>query len=60
MALLAVTSFRFEGRGELALAEHGAIVEAIRNRDGAAADVAVRAHISAAYEARLKQNAGQV
>jgi len=60
MALLAVTSFSFEGRGEGAIVEHGLIVAAIRDRDGAAADEAVRSHISMAYEARLRQGAGTI
>ena len=60
MALLAVSSLSFEGRGPGTIEEHQRIVEAIRNRDGDAADAAVRAHISAAYETRLKHGAGPV
>ena len=58
MALLTTTSLAAEGRGEDALAEHSAIVEAIANRDKASADKALRDHISKAYETRLKQDAG--
>ncbi|MBL4806124.1 MAG: GntR family transcriptional regulator [Rhodobacteraceae bacterium] len=60
MALLATTSLAAEGRGEDALAEHDVIVSAIANRDGDAADAALRAHISKAYETRLKQDAGDL
>ncbi|MCX7644121.1 MAG: GntR family transcriptional regulator [Rhodobacteraceae bacterium] len=57
MALLATTSLAAEGRGARALEEHAAIVDAIAARDGARADDALRAHISKAYETRLKQDA---
>lgn len=57
MALLTTTSFAKEGRSEAALEEHRRIVQAIADRDGAAADSAIRAHISAAYETRLKLGA---
>jgi len=57
MALLAMTSLAAEGRGPQALEEHDAIVAAIEARDGAAADAAIRAHISHAYETRLRLNA---
>ena len=57
MALMATTSLAIEGRGETALAEHGAIVDAIASRDADAAADAFRAHISHAFESRLKQNA---
>ena len=60
MALLTTTSLAAEGRGVDALAEHAAIVEAIANRDKAAADKALRDHISKAYETRLKQDAAEV
>jgi DNA-binding GntR family transcriptional regulator len=54
MALLATTSLAVEGRSETAIAEHDAIVRAIEARDGDAADAALRAHISSAFETRLK------
>lgn len=57
MALLATTSLAVEGRGEKALAEHAAIVAAIAARDGGAAFDALKAHISRAYETRLKRDA---
>lgn len=57
MALLASTSLAAEGRGQTALAEHAAIVEAIAAGDGESAQVALRAHISKAFETRLKLDA---
>ncbi|NNU80935.1 GntR family transcriptional regulator [Halovulum dunhuangense] len=57
MALMSFTTFSAEGRSPAGLDEHQSIVEAIAARNGEAADAAVRAHISAAYETRLKQNA---
>ena len=57
MALMARTSLAAEGRGETALAEHARIVEAIAAGDGAAADRALRQHISMAWETRLKLEA---
>lgn len=57
MALMARTSLAAEGRGETALAEHMRIVEAIAAGDGAAADRALRQHISMAWETRLKLEA---
>jgi DNA-binding GntR family transcriptional regulator len=58
MALLATTSLAAEGRGETALAEHAAIVEAIAAGNGDAAQETLRAHISKAFETRLKLDAG--
>ena len=58
MALLATTSLAAEGRGEAALAEHAAIVDAIAKGDGDAAQQALQAHISKAFETRLKLDAG--
>ena len=60
MALLATTSLAVEGRGERALDEHDAVVTAIADRDGQAASNAVKAHISKAYETRLKRDAGAI
>ena len=57
MALLATTSLAAEGRGETALAEHQAIVDAIRAGDEEAASTALRRHISKAFETRLKLDA---
>ncbi|MEM6825413.1 MAG: GntR family transcriptional regulator [Pseudomonadota bacterium] len=57
MALMATTSLAIEGRGETALMEHRTIVDAIASGDGEAAAQAFRAHISNAFETRLRQNA---
>ncbi|WIV49875.1 GntR family transcriptional regulator [Marivivens sp. LCG002] len=60
MALLATTSLAAEGRGEVALAEHAAIVDAIEAGDGDAADRALRDHISKAFVTRLRLDAAEV
>ena len=60
MALLATTSLAAEGRGDTALAEHEAIVTAIARGDEAAAQNALRAHISKAFETRLKLDAASL
>jgi DNA-binding GntR family transcriptional regulator len=54
MALLATTSLAAEGRSEDAIAEHDAIVTAIEARDQDAARLALRKHISRAFETRIK------
>ena len=53
MALMAETSLAVDGRGGEALDEHDRIVAAIAARDEDAAEAALRAHISAAFETRL-------
>jgi DNA-binding GntR family transcriptional regulator len=60
MALMATTSFAAEGRDEVALAEHDAIVAAIEGRDGEAAYQALKNHISKAFETRLRVDAGEL
>ncbi len=60
MALMATTSFAAEGRDVPALAEHERIVAAIEARDGEAAYLALKTHISKAYETRLRIDAGEV
>jgi len=57
MALMATTSLAVEGRGEIAQAEHSTLVSAIEARDVAAADAALKDHISIAFMTRLKQDA---
>lgn len=57
MALLATTSLAADGRGDDALAEHDAIVRAIEEGNGDAADKALRDHISKAFVTRLKLDA---
>ncbi|MGB0959839.1 MAG: FCD domain-containing protein, partial [Halocynthiibacter sp.] len=60
MALMATTSLAAEGRGEDALLEHAAIVDAIETRDEARAAEALKDHISKAFETRLKLDADQL
>lgn len=60
MALLATTSLAAEGRGEGALREHDAIVDAIEARDADAAGRALREHISQAFVTRLKLDSGEL
>ncbi|MEM8848478.1 MAG: GntR family transcriptional regulator [Pseudomonadota bacterium] len=57
MALMATTSLAAKGRGEVALAEHGDIVEAIAARDGERAAATLRDHLSKAFEVRLREEA---
>ncbi|WP_425098931.1 GntR family transcriptional regulator [Tropicibacter sp. S64] len=57
MALMATTSLAADGRGEKALEEHGAIVDAISRRDEDAAYQALKNHISVAFVTRLKLDA---
>ena len=59
MALMATTSLAIEGRGEIALAEHQRIVDAIAAGDGDAAHRALKEHISVAFETRLRHDAEQ-
>ena len=58
MALMANTSFAAEGRDEVALLEHDQIVSAIEAGDGEAAYLALKMHISRAFETRLRVDAG--
>ncbi|MGH1577425.1 GntR family transcriptional regulator [Planktotalea sp.] len=58
MALMATTSLAADGRGEVAMDEHQAIVQAIAHRDEDAAQNALRSHISVAFVTRLKLDSG--
>lgn len=58
MALLATTSLAAEGRSEVAVAEHDAIVSALEDRDRNAALATLKTHISKAFETRLKLDSG--
>lgn len=60
MALLAETSLAADGRGEMALAEHTEIVEAIESGDGLLAEKRLKDHLSYAFETRLKQDSREV
>lgn len=53
MALLGQTTLGLPGRSTTAFEEHDALVSAIERRDAAAAEQASRAHIRAAYRARM-------
>ncbi|MRX51102.1 FCD domain-containing protein [Paracoccus sp. S-4012] len=57
MALMARTTFAAEGRAPEALGEHQAIVDAIGAGNAREAEASLRAHISQAYETRLRQDA---
>jgi len=57
MALMATTSLAAEGRGEEAMQEHQAIVDAIVQGNEADAYDRLREHISAAFITRLKLDA---
>ncbi|MEM9969813.1 MAG: GntR family transcriptional regulator [Pseudomonadota bacterium] len=57
MALMTSTSLSAEGRSEVALAEHEAVVAAIAAGDADAAYEGLKGHISRAYEARLRRDA---
>ncbi len=59
MALMTTTSLAAEGRSTTAVDEHAAIVEAIANTDPDAAYAALKAHISTAFEARLRRDADE-
>ncbi len=59
MALMATTSLAVQGRGEIALAEHQKIVDAIAAGDGDAAYKALKEHISVSFEVRLTHDAEQ-
>jgi len=60
MALLATTSLAVDGRGQEAIEEHEAIVDAIEAGDGARAAEALVEHISTAFVTRLKTQAQKV
>jgi len=57
MALMAETTLAIEGRSRKAQDEHRAVVEAIAARDPVAAEAALKAHISRAFETRLRADA---
>lgn len=59
LALLGPTTYMLQSRPQIALSEHAAIVQAIENRDGAAAEQAAREHIRAAQKARIRLESQQ-
>lgn len=54
MALLGHTTLALPGRSSTAISEHEEVVSAIERHDSAAAEAAARAHIRAAYRARMQ------
>ena len=60
MALLAETSLAADGRGEMALAEHLVLVQAIEAGKSVDADRLLKDHLSFAFQTRLKADAGVV
>ena len=54
MLILGPTSMAAEGRAEEAVAEHATVLEALEARDGATAEIRMRAHMERAQLARLK------
>lgn len=60
MALLAETSLAADGRGEMALAEHFVLVQAIEAGNSHDADRLLKDHLSFAFQTRLKADSGCV
>lgn len=54
MLILGPTTLADPGRAAAAVTEHAAVLEALRARDGAAAEAAMRAHVEAALSARIR------
>ena len=54
LMILGPTTLIEPERAELAVVEHARVLAALRNRDGAAAEVEMRAHIEAAHRVRLR------
>ncbi len=57
MALMETTSLAVKGRGAAALEEHANIVSAIKSGNGDRANLAIKEHISKAFETRLRLDA---
>ena len=55
LLILGPSTMEEAGRPAAAIAEHGRLLDALRSRDGIAAEAAMRAHIEAAHAARLRQ-----
>jgi DNA-binding GntR family transcriptional regulator len=54
LLILGPTTLADPDRAMSAVAEHGALLGALRSRDGAAAEAAMRAHVEAALSARIR------
>ncbi len=54
LLILGPTTLSDPGRAAAAIAEHAAVLDALRARDGASAEAAMRAHVEAALSARIR------
>lgn len=54
LLILGPTTLADPARAEAAVAEHGAVLDALQARDGARAEVAMRAHVEGALSARIR------
>ncbi|RGP35405.1 GntR family transcriptional regulator [Pseudotabrizicola alkalilacus] len=59
LLILGPTTLADPGRANLAVAEHAAVLTALQARDGAGAEVAMRAHVEAALSARIRSMRGR-
>ena len=59
LMILGPTTLTEPDRAEKAVAEHFSVLDAITARDGAAAEIAMRAHIEAAQRVRVRALRGQ-
>lgn len=55
LLILGTSTLADRTRAEEAVSEHGAVLKALRARDGAAAEAGMRAHLEASHRARLRQ-----
>ena len=55
LLILGTSTLADETRAREAVSEHEAVLGALRNRDGAAAEAAMRTHLEASHRARLRQ-----
>jgi DNA-binding GntR family transcriptional regulator len=58
LLILGPSTMEEGSRAQEALAEHGQVIDALKRRDGAAAEAAMRNHIEAAHRTRLRQLRG--
>lgn len=59
LLILGPTTLAEPERAVAAVAEHGAVLDALQSRDGAGAEVAMRAHVEAALSARIRGMRGR-
>ena len=55
LLILGTSTLAEQTRAQQAVGEHAAVLKALRARDGAAAEAAMRAHLEASHRARLRQ-----